>query len=271
MSIPDLSNVSLTELFSLRERTAVVTGGASGIGLAIAKRYAEAGANVAIADTNRTLAMESAARICEQYGMKALVVQCDVSSRAQVLRMLDEVLTEFGRLDVLVNNAGIYPVTPLLDLSESEWNRVLDVNLTGTFLCSQEAARRMVETGTRGVIVNIASTAGYKVHTLGCAHYASSKNGVRALTKALSAELFERFGIRALGIAPRTIETPGIGSVRNNADIRIRERFARTRPIGRDGLPDDIARVALFCASDMSMIMTGSTLLADGGEFYLST
>src|ERR1700722_9820298 len=267
MVIEDVSSCTVSQLLSLRERVAVVTGGARGIGFAIANRLAEMGARVAIADLDKPAAIQAAARIRDAHGQPCIGVEVDVADASSVGKLVGRVVETLGELRIWVNNAGIYPVTSLLELSEEEWDRVINVNLKGTFLCAREAAKRMVAAGTRGVIINIASTAGYKVHAFGCAHYASSKNGVRALTKALAAELGP-FGIRSLAIAPMTTDTPGIQEVRRSPGIHDVRIYAvpRPKPLGRDAVPDDIARVALFCASDLSLIMTGSTLLAEGGE-----
>jgi NAD(P)-dependent dehydrogenase (short-subunit alcohol dehydrogenase family) len=267
MTIVDVSSRTVSQLFSLRERVAVVTGGARGIGFAIANRLAEVGAHVAIADLDNVAAAQAAARIGGAHGHPCIGLQVDVANARSVSRLVDRVVEELGHLRIWVNNAGIYPITPLLELTEEEWDRVIDVNLKGTFLGAREAAKRMIAAGTPGVIINIASTAGYKVHAFGCAHYASSKNGVRALTKALAAELGP-FGIRTLAIAPMTTDTPGIQELRKSPALKdvMKHADARPKPLGRDAVPDDIARVALFCASDLSLIMTGSTLLAEGGE-----
>jgi NAD(P)-dependent dehydrogenase (short-subunit alcohol dehydrogenase family) len=265
MVIADVSSHHISELMSLRERVAVVTGGARGIGFAIASRLAEAGAHVAIADLDGAAA--AAARLTAAHGHPCVGIEVDVASAPCVSRLVDRVVEELGDPRIWVNNAGIYPITPLLELTEEQWDRVMDVNLKGAFFGAQQAAKRMIAAGTPGVIINIVSTAGYKVHAFGCAHYASSKNGLRALTKSLAAELGP-FGIRALAIAPMTTDTPGIQELRNAPDLKhlMKHADARPKPLGRDAVPDDIARVALFCASDLSLIMTGSTLLAEGGE-----
>lgn len=267
MAVVDVSSRTVLELLSLRERVAVITGGARGIGFAIARRFAEMGAHVAIADLDKVAATQAAARISDAHGHPCIGLEVDVANARSVGALVDRVAEELGGLRIWVNNAGIYPITPLLELTDEEWDRVIDVNLKGTFLGARAAARCMVAAGTPGVIINIASTAGYKVHAFGCAHYASSKNGVRALTKALAAELGP-FGIRALAIAPMTTDTPGVQMVRRTLPLKevMKHADARPKPLGRDAVADDIARVALFCASDLSLIMTGSTLLAEGGE-----
>ncbi len=174
---------------------------------------------------------------------------------------------ELGRLDVWVNAAGIYPSTPVLELVETEWDEVLDVNLRGTFLGAREAARAMIEARGGGVIVNIASTAAYRVAGSGVSHYVSSKFGVRGLTKALAVELGP-YGIRVLGIAPTVTATPGLEARRAELEAAgfELEGLGSRLPLGRIAVPDDVARVALFCASDLSVLMTGSTIPVDAGD-----
>jgi NAD(P)-dependent dehydrogenase (short-subunit alcohol dehydrogenase family) len=270
MAISDVSQESLPDLLSLQGRVAVVTGGAIGIGYAIARRFAQAGAGVLIgdlrdaADAARVLAAESGAR----------VVGCslDVRDAESIRACADEAVETFGRLDVWVNNAGIYPSVPFLEMSDDDWDRVIDVNLRGSFLGAREAASRMVGGGYGGVIVNIASTAGFKAGGPGVAHYVASKHAIRGLTKSLAVELGPH-GIRALAIAPTLIDTPGIAAGRKAFEQAglgdVLDSYAGRLPLGRVGVADDVARVALFCASDLSQFMTGSTLLVDGGDLAL--
>jgi NAD(P)-dependent dehydrogenase (short-subunit alcohol dehydrogenase family) len=195
-----------------------------------------------------------------------LAVHTDVTSRISIEDLAESTISNLSSIDIWTNNAGIYPITPILDLTHKQWAHVLDVNLTGTFFGAQEAARRMVNTGTGGVIINLASVAAYRATTLGASDYVSAKHAVRGLTKSLAAEL-GRFSIRVLAIAPTTIDTPGLRDCHEeliSAGLQTPDTN-KTKPLGRDGVPDDIARVALFCASDLSALMSGSTLLVDGG------
>jgi NAD(P)-dependent dehydrogenase (short-subunit alcohol dehydrogenase family) len=157
-------------------------------------------------------------------------------------------------------------------MTDQDWDKVLDVNLRGTFIGAREAGRRMAEAGHGGVIINLASTAGYRAAGPGIAHYVASKHGVRGLTKSLAVELGPH-GIRVLALAPTLIETPGIEEGRAAFQAAglgdMLEQMAQREPLGRVGVPDDIARVALFCASDLAMLMTGSTLLVDAGDVAL--
>ncbi len=269
MPIADVSDHTIADLISLSGRVAVVTGGAVGIGRGIAERLAEAGADVLVGDLDLAGAEKLAAALIERYGHRSVGVGLDVSNAASVAACADRAVAEFGHIDVWVNNAGIYPSKPLLEMTDELWDRVLDVNLRGTFVGAREAARRMIDAGRPGVIVNIASTAGFRGFGGGVAHYVSSKHGVVGLTKALAAELGVH-GIRVLGVAPTLIETPGIEA--NRAAFQaagmgdMLEQLAAREPLGRAGVPDDVARVVLFCASDLATLMTGSTLLVDAGD-----
>ena len=263
MYMPDHSQTSLADLVSLEGRTAVVTGGAAGIGKAIATRFAEAGAHVTIAD----LDLDAAERTAE--GLKlATAVPLDASNSKQNMDVADQVVAEHGRLDIWVNNAGIYPFNDLVDMTPEQWHTVISLNLDGVFFGSRAAMRPMVEAG-RGVIINLASTAGYGAEGVGIAHYTATKHGVRGLTKALAFELGPK-GVRAVAIAPTLIETPGtlankdaISAGMGAADAHA--EFAKQIPARRIGYPDDVARVAYFLASDLAGFVSGDTILVDGG------
>jgi NAD(P)-dependent dehydrogenase (short-subunit alcohol dehydrogenase family) len=269
--VADLTEVPLASLISLAGKTAVVTGGARGIGSAIARRLAEAGANVVVADVDAAAAVQTAKEIAAggATGAAATGRGLDVTSGDDIAAAADAAVDEHGSLDIWVNNAGIYPSRPLLDMTEDDWDRVLDVNLRGAFIGSREAARRMVAGGSGGVIVNIASVSGYRGRK-GLAHYSSSKHGLRGLTRSLAVELGPQ-GIRALGIAPTMVVTPGTEAAAaqvRTADMHSVDVYSQL-PLGRPGVPDDIARVVLFCASDLASFMTGSTLAVDAGQMAL--
>ncbi|MFI5844659.1 SDR family NAD(P)-dependent oxidoreductase [Catenuloplanes sp. NPDC051500] len=268
MSTADVSSRSLTDLISLTGRRAVVTGAAQGLGKAIALRLAEAGADVVIGDLAEDLAVRAAEDIAGLHGVRAIGCALDVTDTASVQAVADRAVTELGGLDIWVNNAGIFPSVPLLTMSDEVWDTVLDVNARGSFVGAREAARRMADAGTGGVIVNVISTAGFRGSAPGLAAYVSSKHAVRGLTRELALELAP-LGIRVLGVAPSHVPTEGNIAAATAAGIPAEQLSAMalmmTGPIGRPGVPDDIARIALFCASDLSTFMTGSTLLADGG------
>lgn len=264
--IPDVSDQPLSALQSLDGRVAVVTGGARGIGQAICLRLAEAGAHVVVADRDGEAAASTAATLTARHGVECLAATADVLDRAAVASAADGALAAWGRLDIWVNNAGIYPAARLIEMTDEQWDQTLDVNLKGTFIGAQEAARRMVAAGGPGVVVNMASISGLRSSRGLRGHYVASKHGVIGLTKSLAVELGgDR--IRVLAVAPGTIMTPGISvEAESNPEwtASIHE-MGRSFPLGRIGTPDDIARVVLFCASDMAMFMTGSVVLAEAG------
>jgi NAD(P)-dependent dehydrogenase (short-subunit alcohol dehydrogenase family) len=269
----DVSGASIAELVSLTGRRAVVTGGAQGLGKAIAERLAEAGADILIVDINEEPASAAAAELAERYGVTAIGTRADVSDTASVIAAADLAVAELGGLDIWVNNAGLFPNAPVLQMPDEMWDRVFAVNARGVFLGSREAARRMSADGSGGVIVNIISTAGFQVAFPGMAAYVASKHAARGLTKSLAVDLAP-LGVRVLGVAPSFVPTEGnIAAAKAGAEqaaaagveMPAIDVMTNSR-VGRLGTPDDIARVVLFAASDLSLIMTGSTLLADAGE-----
>ncbi|HCB0639539.1 TPA: SDR family oxidoreductase [Klebsiella pneumoniae] len=265
MKYIDVTENSLNSLISLKGRTAVVTGGAVGIGQAICKRLAEAGANLIIGDLNIEKAQETATEL-EQFGGKHLGAKLDVNDHASVAELAELALSTTGRLDIWVNNAGIYPSHPVLEISDNEWDRVFDLNTRGTFFGAREAALRMEP--NKGVIINIVSTAAFNSSNgANPAHYVASKHAVAGLTKSLAVELGPK-GIRTVGISPTLTETPGVNSKRAEGDAvtEALEAYAKGLPLGRLGVPDDIARVVLFAASDLGAFVTGSIIPVDGGD-----
>jgi NAD(P)-dependent dehydrogenase (short-subunit alcohol dehydrogenase family) len=271
MAVADVTEKSIRELMSLEERVAVVTGAAKGIGAGIAARLAEAGAHLLLGDLDEPGAGAVADDLSARFGHKALAVPLDVSDGHSIRAAADRAIADFGRLDVWVNNAGIYPYQLALDMTDAEWDRVLDVNLRGAFIGSREAARRMIDAGNGGVIVNVASTAGYRAGGPGNPHYTSSKHGLLGLTKSFAVELGP-FGIRVLAVAPTLIETPGIAQLAEGGEDGIGSLLtdlAARLPLGRAGVADDVARVVLLCATDMTSFMTGSSLLVDAGDIAL--
>ena len=271
MPIPDVSSHPISDLVSLSQRRAVITGGARGIGRAIAARFAEAGADVVLADVRQDEAEAAAAALATRYGRQVIAFQSDVTRPNSVTALADRAEAQLGGIDIWVNNAGIYPSRPLLEIQIDEWDRVMDLNVRGVFLCTQEIGRRWVAQGRGGVIVNISSTGAFKTGP-GVAHYITSKHAVVGLTRTAAVELGPH-GIRVLGVAPSMTHTEGrkefLASVNApGMDEFIAEMESRT-PLGRIGVADDVARVVLFCASDMSMLMTGSTLMVDAGEGVL--
>ena len=263
--IADVSNRSLSELLSLKDRVAVVTGGTAGIGLATCKRLIEAGACVLVAGHKEASARQAAAQLTTDLGGRVLGVEVEASDSASLSALADRAVAEFGRLDVWVNNAGIYPAKPALDMSDDDWRQVIDLDLSGVFFACREAAKRMIAAGNGGVIINLSSVAGF-IASPKQVSYTSAKHGIGGLTKSMAVELGP-YGIRVLAVAPTLIKTPGTDSVKFRDSTGLNdEQMAQMLPLGRVGVPDDIARVVLLCASDLTVYMTGNTLLVDAGQ-----
>lgn len=272
--LPAAPAAALSTLTSLHGRVALVTGGAQGIGKAIANRLAEAGAAVAIADLDVDRAVTAAAAIAADHGVETVGVSMDVADLASVEAGAAQAIAALGGLDVWVNNAGLFPSEPLDLMTDEAWDRVFAVNVRGTRNGCRVAAS---ELGARdgGVIVNLVSLAGFEGVAPGLSAYVASKHAVRGLTRQLAIELAPA-GIRVLGVAPTFVMTEGTmaaaaAAMAKGDDAVVGSdggRPAMPAPstlIGRLGTPDDIARVVLFCATDLSAVMTGSTLLADAG------
>jgi 2-deoxy-D-gluconate 3-dehydrogenase len=255
LAVPRLSDV-----LDLTGRTAIVTGGAMGIGLAIARRLHEAGANIAVADPDdrRSVAIEM---FDDSRSGSAIGFAVDVTDEDGVDAMVGETAEHFGSVDILVNNAGIYPSCPVMEMDLKLWQRVLDINLTGLFLCTKAVAARMIEQGEGGRIVNITSIDALHPSMVGLAHYDASKHGAWGFTKNVALELAPH-GIAVNAIAPGGIRTPGVGGM-DDATI---SAFESMIPAGRMGEADEIARAALYFASDLCSYTTGSQLVVDGGR-----
>lgn len=267
MAIADVSGKSIAELVSLKGRVAVVTGGAQGLGRAMVHRLAEAGASVLILDLKAEQAEAAAREVSAATGSKVIAAAVDVSDEASVSAVADRAVSELGGLDIWVNNAGLYPNVPIMDVAIEDWDKVMDVNLRGVFIGGRQAAKRMIDSGKGGVIVNTVSTAGFKGVAPGVTSYVTSKHGVRGMVKQMALELAPH-NIRVLGVAPTFCTTEGNMAALAQLPERVREEISATLSslLGRVGVPDDIARTVLFAASDMAMFMTGSTLLVDAGE-----
>jgi NAD(P)-dependent dehydrogenase (short-subunit alcohol dehydrogenase family) len=261
---PDHTSRSLTDLFSLQGRAAVVTGAARGLGEQIVRRLAEAGADVIAGDVDVPGVEATAANVSSESGRKVIGVPLDVSDTASVVVAADRAIQEFGRLDIWVNNAGIsYATGPAVDVTDEFIDRMFAVNTRGTFVGAREAARRMPN---GGVIINLASTTGFRA-SVGISAYVASKHAVVGATKALALE-FGPLGIRVLGIAPTVMDTPGVRIEMEpllKAGLDVSKRAA-ANPLGRMGVADDVARVVVFAASDLAAFMTGSTLAIDAAR-----
>jgi 3-oxoacyl-[acyl-carrier protein] reductase len=241
----------------LENKVAAITGGSRGIGRAIAQLFAAEGAAVALGDVEAAGAEQAAREITERGG-KAMAVALDVGDAGQATAFVERVVARWGRLDVIVANAGIAHSAPFLEHPEAQWHRVLRVNLTGVFLTCQAAARQMVKQGG-GRIVTIASINAFRgVENL--VGYNAAKAGVAELTRTMAVELAQH-GITANAIAPAQIDTRMTRTLPEEARQRRVERI----PLGRFGEPEDVAKAALFLASDEAAYITGHTLAVDGG------
>jgi 2-deoxy-D-gluconate 3-dehydrogenase len=254
------------QLIDLHGKTVVVTGAAMGIGKAVAQYVGRAGAAVVLADAD-AVECEIAAKELVTEGIDAMAVATDVSSEVDVSRMVKAALTAHGAIDVLVNDAGIFPRVPVLEMTEAQFRRVIDVNLVGVFLCSQKVASWMVDHGRPGRIITITSVDALHPSSIGLAHYDASKHGAWGFTKNLALELAPH-GIAVNAVAPGAIATPGVARMAgtpSDADQQVLERFLSRIPTGRMGDPEEIAKVVLFLASDLASYVTGSQIVADGG------
>ena len=250
----------------LKDRVALVTGAGQGIGLACAEALAREGAHVLLTDLKEEAIRGEASRL-EQGGARAAWMVCDVSRRDQVNRAVARAVQEFGRLDILVSNAGITHAADFLDLEEADFDRVLAVNLKGMFLAGQAAARQMVAQGGGGAIVNMSSVNAVMAIP-NQVPYVVSKGGINQLTKVMAVALAPH-GIRVNGIGPGTILTElARTAVLGNAEAE--KRILSRTPLGRMGEPAEIASVAVFLASDDAAYLTGQTIYPDGGRLALN-
>jgi glucose 1-dehydrogenase len=252
----------------LARQRALVTGANSGIGRSVAVALGQAGADVVVNYVEDDDAANDVANEIRRAGSKAIVHKADVSAQDQVSAMFDRTVKEFGTVDILVNNAGLQRDAAFAEMSLAQWNKVLDVNLTGQFLCAQAATREFLR---RGVVPSVSRAAGKiicmsSVHQAipwaGHANYASSKGGIKLLMESMAQELAPK-RIRVNGIAPGAIQTPINTSAWNTPDAL--KRLLTLIPYGRIGLPEDIARAAVWLASDDSDYVVGTTLFVDGG------
>ena len=259
-------------MFDLIGKTAIVTGGAVGIGKAIVDRLSEAGASIVIADIDESNAKATVQEF-KSLHRKVAFIKTDISKPDQLQRLVDDTVSTYGTVDILVNNAGIFPFAPAISMKEAEWDRVLDINLKGAFFLSQKVAVHMIERGEGGRIINIASIDGF--HPTGnLAHYDSSKGAMVMLTKSLAKE-WGQHGVFVNAIAPGGINTPGAAqtskSMLASANMTPEQTqammaaFTARIPVGRQGDPDEIATVALFLASPAASYITGETIIVDGG------
>jgi len=258
-----MKSSKVSERFDIAGKVAIVTGGASGIGRAIALALAESGANVVIAD--RALdGAEEMAREIESAGGKAIATKTDVTDSKEVEQMVQRTIEKFGKIDILINNAGIIARSSVMDMKEEELDRTFEINLKGVVLCSQAAARHMIEQKS-GKIVNMGSSLSSRASVCnlsgGGADYCASKAAVQAFTRTLAMELGP-YGINVNAVAPGTTNTPMHEGLWEMATIY----FQNSVPLGRLAEPEDIADVVLFLVTDAARYITGQTIHVNGGQ-----
>ena len=241
----------------LQNKVALITGGAQGIGKTISEELVQNGAHVVLGDVNLEGAQATAEAI-KNNGGSASAVKIDVSNPAEVKQVFDSILKDKKPIDIMINNAGITRDGLMIRMKEADWDRVLNINLKGTFLCSQQAAKQMMKQKS-GAIVNIASIVGV-MGNYGQANYSASKAGVIGLTKTLAREVASR-GIRVNAVAPGFIDT----EMTQVLDESVRQKLIEQIPLAKLGLPEDVARCVAFLVSDRSSYITGQVINVNGG------
>jgi NAD(P)-dependent dehydrogenase (short-subunit alcohol dehydrogenase family) len=245
------------------QKVALVTGAGQGMGRAVATTLAKQGAHLAVNDIHMESAEAAASDLCAK-GYPALAVPGDVTQKTDVRDMVARTIDHFGGLHILINNAGILYPTAVIDIPEDEWDRVIDVNLKGTFLCSQ-AALPVMQKNTWGRIVNFSSTAGKNISTVGGAHYTAAKAGILGFTRHLAREAAP-FGITVNAVCPGLIDTD---MVRNTIDAARQKAYASRFPISRLGKPEEVADLVAFLCSDKAAYITGASLDINGGDLMI--
>jgi 3-oxoacyl-[acyl-carrier protein] reductase len=243
---------------SFADKVVFVTGAGQGMGRAIVRHFGAAGARVVAADINA----DAAAAAVAEFGARGLALACNVAEPAAVKAAFEAVGERFGRLDVVVNSAGVGAVDAFLDTPDDHWLRVIGVNLTGTFLCCREGARLMQRCGAKGAIINVSSTAAMTGE--GPGHYCASKAGVMGLTRSIARELAAG-GIRVNTIVPGPTNTPMMAGIPDEW----MQSMVKAIPLGRMGEPEEIARVAAFLASDDASFITGQNIAVNGGMAFI--
>ncbi len=261
----DIEQVPFKRMFDLSGQVALITGAGVGFGEAISLGFAEFGCDIAASDLDMENPQRTAERV-RKKGRRAIALKANVSVPGDISAIVDATVREFGRIDILVNCAGIPQHDPAELTPLETWDRVLDINLRGTFLCCQAAARVMLKKG-HGVIINFSSIAGVVGMGRGANAYCASKGGVNSLTKQLAIEWADR-GIRVNAIAPCQFMTPGLKDVMADPQFdpaKLMQTWTTNIPLGRVGEPEEIVGPALFLASNASAMVTGVVLPVDGG------
>lgn len=246
-------------LLDFTGKVAIVTGSGGGLGAGIALRFAEAGAAVVVNYRFNAAGAQAVVAQIEAGGGRAIAIRADVTQKAEVEALIGQTVEAFDRLDVLINNAGLYPLANLIEMSEAEWDEVINSNLRSTFLCTQAAAKQMMAQGGGGAIINIASIEAENPAPMH-SHYNAAKGGVVMHTAAAANEL-GLYGIRVNSVSPGLIWREGIEQGWPDGV----ERFLKAAPLGRLGMPDDVADACLFLASPAARWITGANLRVDGG------
>ena len=242
----------------LKNKVAIVTGAGQGIGKAIALELAKEGAKVVVSDINQEH-MDEVVKEIKKLGSDAIGIKADVSNSSEIGNMAKKTLEQFKTIDILVSNAGIYPFKPLTEMTEEEWDKVLDINLKGCFNCTRAVAPIMIKQKS-GKIVNITSIAGSVIGYSNLAHYCASKGGILGFTRATALELAP-YKINVNAIAPGAIRTPGTEVIGEEALKQLEQMV----PLKRIGESEDIAKAAVFLASEDSSYITGQIIVVDGG------
>jgi NAD(P)-dependent dehydrogenase (short-subunit alcohol dehydrogenase family) len=253
--------MNVLSMFDLKGEKAIVTGGGQGLGREMALALAEAGADVAVVQRRVEVAEQTAEEIIK-LGRDSFAMKVDVRKAEDIRNMVAAAKDRFGKIDILINNAGIGQGVPALDMTEEDWDSMIDIHLKGTFLCSQMVGREMVKQ-KKGSIINIASMSGFIVNRpQPQAHYNAAKAGVVMLTKNLAME-WAKYNIRVNAIAPGYIKTPLLAQYLGPG--KIGEEWVKLTPMGRLGEPFELKGLALFLASKASSFVTGATIVIDGG------
>ena len=252
--------MKISELLSIKGKVAVITGASSGLGVTFAEALAEGGANLILA-ARRIEKLNEVAVQMRKLGVKAMPFQCDVSKQEEVQALVNTTIKNFGKLDIIVNNAGVAAMGPSIEMPVEEWNRVVSVNLTGVFLCARTAAKQMIKQGS-GKVINIASIYGAVGDVFPAAPYYATKGAVINLTRDLAVE-WAPFKVNVNAIAPGFFPSEMTEGIFRES--RYTEYITKQTPLGRIGKPDDLKGAVLFLASPASDFVTGQTIFVDGG------